>query len=224
MKRKYYANNFVTFEGICNMLTVKKLQLNDSLIIGNGGVRTVYQHPHDKHKCIKITYNHLRNRSVRREILYLFLYHLRKKPFIHLPRFYSLCNTNLGRGAIFDLFYDYDFNRSKMLSEHLENLDASPLSPREIVFLLDELLDHLLQNGIIICDPAPSNLLVHNYAPDCRRLVIVDGIGNPHFIKIADLSTKYAHRLISKKWQTYVETNPLLKTVFTATGYTPRSV
>lgn len=44
--------------------------------------------------------------------------------------------------------------------------------------------------------------------------MIIDGIGNPHFIKLADYIQSFAHQLIKKKWQYYVETNPILAQAF----------
>lgn len=204
------------------MFRTKQLKLDDSLLIGNGGVRKVYQHPLDNNRCIKVTYNHSRRRSVRREILYLCLYRLRNKPFLHLPRFHGFCDSNRGRGAIFDLYRDYNGKRSVMLSEHIAQTSSSPLSPWNIVALLDELLNHLLENEIIVSDPAPSNLLVHYVARNRPRLVIVDGIGNPHFVKIADISTHFAHKIIKKKWWYYVENHPTLQNIFAQTGYKHR--
>lgn len=204
-------------------MNVAKLTLDQSLFISNGGVRKVYQHPHHDDRCIKITFNHLRNRSVRREVIYMTLYHLWKKPFHHLPRFHGFCRTNLGRGAIFDLFRDFDGKISSSLADHLQGAPDNVLTPEEIVTLLNELLDYLLQYNIIACDPAPGNLLVHYPAPKTPRLVLIDGIGNPHFVKIADISSHYAHKLIKKKWRKYVENHPILQDTFTLGRYMRRT-
>lgn len=201
------------------MSTQKTLLLNDSHFLAKGGVRDVYEHPEDSSKCIKITYNYERIRSVRREINYLKKYSRQGIPFTHLPKFHGYCNTNKGKGLIFDLIRDYDGNRSIMLSDHVANRSASNLSANQIVSLLKELYEHLIQHRIIVCDPAPNNLLVYYPNPDHPRLVIVDGIGNPHFLKIADYSTYFAHEIINKKWRKYVEMNVILKEICAETGY-----
>jgi hypothetical protein len=190
--------------------------LQHDLLIGRGGVREVYQHPHFPECCIKIIYNKKRQRSVNREIRYLRRYQRLGKPFDHLTRFHGLCRTNLGKGAVFDLVRDYDGRFSQPLSRHAIGEAVPCLSPGEIFEHLENLLQHLLANEIISCDPAPHNLAVQYLSPEKVRLVIIDGIGNPHFIKVADYSTVFAHRLIRKKWRYYVETNPLLEKAFSS--------
>lgn len=196
------------------------LHLDPGLLIGSGGVRDVYRHPHDKDRCIKIIHNLKRQRSARRETRYLRKYERQGKPFERLTRFHGWCDTNLGAGAIFDLIRDHDGRCSQTLSSHVAAKADPCLSPHEIVEQLIALYRHLLEHNIIVCDPAPHNLVVHYYLPGSARLVIIDGIANPHFIKIADYSTRYSHRLIKKKWWKYMEQNPIMQDVFRLTGYT----
>ncbi|MDK9709379.1 MAG: YrbL family protein [Desulforhopalus sp.] len=190
------------------------LYLDHSLLIGSGGVRHVYRHPHSDDRCIKIIHNPRRQRSVKREIRYLRRYERQGKPFEHLTRFHGWCSTNLGRGAIFDLICDHTGSCSQPLSMHATGQASPCLAPEEIFHLLQALLQHLLSHQIIICDPAPHNLVVQYPFPGKPKLVIIDGIGNPHFIKLADHLRSFAHQLIKKKWRYYVETNPLLAQAF----------
>jgi hypothetical protein len=190
------------------------LYLNHNLLIGGGGVRHVYRHPHHDDKCIKIIHNPKRQRSVKREIRYLRRYKCQGKPFEHLTHFHGWCSTNLGHGAIFDLICDYNGQYSQPLSKHATGQASPCLTPREIFQHLQSLYQHLLDHEIIICDPAPHNLVVQYSFQEKPKLVIIDGIGNPHFIKIADYLRSFAHKLIKKKWQYYVVTNPLLAQAF----------
>jgi hypothetical protein len=195
------------------------LLLSPELVIGRGGSRTVYCHPGDAAKCIKILHNKERQRSVCREMRYLRRYWRQGKPFDHLTRFFGYCQTSLGRGAVFELVRSYDGTRAATLADHLGGKVAGGLTPevivRELVVLFHSLLDH----EIIVSDPAPHNLAVCFSAPKTPRLVLIDGIGNPHFIKIADYRKVSAHRIIKKKWRYYVEDNPLLAETFQVTGY-----
>ncbi|NNK94328.1 MAG: hypothetical protein HKP41_08260 [Desulfobacterales bacterium] len=197
----------------------EEIQLNESFIIGKGGVKTVYQHPNYQSRCIKIAYNFSKKRPVRREILYLIFYYHYHKPFTHLSAFHGMCKTNFGKGAVFDLIRNYDGSLSKMLSDHIIDPNLPQLSPAQIVLLLDELYDHLIEHSIIACDPAANNLAVQFSEPECAKLVIVDGIGNPHFVKIADFSKKYAAKTIHKKWQKYVERSQILHEVLSKGKY-----
>lgn len=197
----------------------EEIQLNESLIIGKGRVRKVYQHPVYQNKCIKIIYNYSKKRPVRREILYLIIYHHYHKPFTHLSAFHGMCKTNFGRGAVFYLIRNYDGSISKMLSEHITDPNLPQLSPVQIVSLLDDLYEYLIEHSIIVCDPALDNLAVQFTEPECVKLVVVDGIGNPHFIKVADFSKKYATEAIHKKWQKYVERKQVLQEIFSKGNY-----
>ena len=192
----------------------KILSLDETLLIGKGGVREVFQHPNDPSKCIKITFNQEKRRSVKREIRYLRLYHRRKKPFERLTRFHGYCLTTKGKGAIFDLIRNFDGKKSLTLSDHVAGKAEPCLQPTEIVNLLNDLFEHLLQHNIIISDPAPHNLLIHYTSANRKKLVIIDGIGNPQFIGLADFSTYYAHKIIKKKWRYYVEENISLEHIF----------
>lgn len=190
------------------------IHLDNTLLLNKGGVREVYHHPEDPSKCIKITFNLKKRRSVIREIKYLQLYKRRNMPFKHLSSFHGYCKTTKGRGEVYDLIRDFDGKVSVMLSEHVSNKVTPCLGPAEIRNLLNDLYKHILRYNIIISDPAPHNLLVRYFSKDQKKLVIVDGVGNPYFIKIADYSTYFAHRLIKKKWRKYVVSNLFLENIF----------
>jgi PhoP regulatory network protein YrbL len=191
------------------------LHLDHDLLIGRGGVRTVYQHPNDTDKCIKLLFNEKKKRAVQREEAYLRKYWSAHKPFDHLSRFFGHCHTTLGRGGIFELIKDYDGAISNPLAAFLPgNNLADKLSPTQIASLLFHLRNHLLIHCIIVSDPAPGNIVVKYITPDHPTLVLIDGIGNPHFIKIADYSQRAARKIIAKKWRYYVEDNPSLAGIF----------
>jgi hypothetical protein len=190
------------------------LVLNETLLLARGGVRAVYRHPADTDKCLKIVFNQQRRRSARREITYLKKYSRRHGPLDYLPRFYGFCSTNLGRAAIFELIRDVDGQVSRSLAEYVAGRVTPGLGAGQIVELLAELHHRLLADQVIACDPAPANLLVQYRDADRPRLVLVDGIGNPHFIKIADFSKYYADKLINKKWRVHVVENRTLREIF----------
>lgn len=187
------------------------LHLDHDLLIGRGGVRTVYRHPNDSDKCIKLLFNEKKRRAVQREETYLKKYWGARKPFDHLSRFYGHCYTSLGRGGVFQLIKDYDGAISNPLSDFLPGKTlANKLAPTQIASLLFDLRNHLLSHCIIVSDPAPGNIVVKYGTPGHPTLVLIDGIGNPHFIKFADFSASAARKIIAKKWQYYVQNNPSL--------------
>jgi len=195
-------------------LKTAPLVLDETLLLARGGVRAVYRHPAEADKCLKIVFNQQRRRSVRREITYLKKYHRRHGPLDYLPGFYGFCSTNLGRAAIFELIRDVDGQVSRSLAEFVAGRVTPGLGAGQIVELLAELHHRLLADQVIACDPAPPNLLVQYRDAHRPRLVLVDGIGNPHFIKIADFSKYYADKLINKKWRVHVAENRTLRAIF----------
>lgn len=187
------------------------LALDDSLLIGKGGVRSVYRHPCDDDKCVKILFNRAKQRAVRREERYLARYWKEGKPFDHLSRYFGACATTLGAGGIFQLVRDHDGAISRPLSSYLAGQPFFGHLPAErIATLLRQLRSHLLTHRIIVSDPAPGNIVVNFPSPEAPRLVLIDGIGNPHFIKLADYWGQAAEKIIAKKWRYYIEDNPSL--------------
>lgn len=197
------------------------VDLDQSLLIARGGVREVYQHPQHDDRCIKIVHNPKRLRSVKRETRYLLRYERQGKPFERLSRFHGWCKTTLGSGGVFDLIRDHDGRCAQTLLSHVGGQADPCLSAGEIVEQLTALYHHLLEHQIIVSDPALHNLVVHYPVPGRPRLVVVDGVGNTNFIKIADYRKHSAHQIIKKKWRRYIEVSPLLAEVFLATGYKP---
>ena len=195
------------------------LKLDDRLLLFKGNVRYVYQHPDDPGKCIKITYNTKKKRSVQREIRYLQKYQSQGKPLDRLPKYYGRLQTNLGRGGVFDLIRDYDGTISKTLSHCVAQNHEYRLTSGEITAELQAMCIYFVENDIIVCDPAPHNIVIHRPTASSFRFVIVDGIGNPHFFKLGDYVSSIARKHILRKWKRYMEDNPSMQDVLVRGGY-----
>lgn len=195
------------------------ISLDDTHLLFRGNIRNVYLHPMNADRCIKITHNLSRLRSVMRETRYLSKYQRQGKPFERLPRFHSWIDTSLGKGAIFDIVRDYDGSISKTLSFYIEQDFPDKFSPESISLELIAMRNHFLENNIIICDPAPHNIVVKYISKQTFSLVLVDGIGNPHFIKFGDILAHYSRKQILKKWSKYLENHPTIKKTLIAGGY-----
>uniref|UniRef100_UPI003F6951ED YrbL family protein n=1 Tax=Methylophaga sp. TaxID=2024840 RepID=UPI003F6951ED len=95
------------------------LQLTKEQLIGKGWHRECYQHPEDRHLCIKVVVNGDDTETKREQAYYRHLgRHLTNWEAI--PRFYENVSTNLGQGAVFDLIHDNDGSVSKTLGYYLE--------------------------------------------------------------------------------------------------------
>ncbi len=182
-----------------------KIQLDDFLFVGAGKTRKVYSHPSDFKKCIKIEAHNVlnpvtlkrRKKAAIRERRYLSRYARKQCDFTQLARFWGDVDTNLGPGEIYDLVRDDDGNVAQSLGHYLRE----GMAFEEVKSLLDDLQAYMITNGIIPTDLHVGNVVVQKLDSG-NKLVIVDGIGNPEFLKLADyvkaLSTSKIKRRIKR--------------------------
>ena len=147
----------------------------DTSPIGKGRERTCYILPDDTTKIVKISGNETNTQTQREIAFYRTIKNKKDFNYAQLPRFYGLCNTNLGEGFIVDLVQDYNGEVSKSLRWYLNQ--GHPLAEYEN--LLTDLRTYLLEQLIIINhDMVPGNLLLQKLSSKNSRLVLIDGIGD----------------------------------------------
>lgn len=176
------------------------LQINSDPI-GKGKERACYIHPEDPRKAIKISTGKVSAQS-RREIK--FYRKLQKRGGIvdeHIPKFYGLCETNLGQGIVVDLIRNYDGEISRPLYWYL----AQGFPIEEFEPYLDELKQSFLQNLIIFNhDLAISNLLVQKSSAVKVRLVAIDGLGDVIALDWLDIFPFLVRRKIRRRWARFI--------------------
>ena len=168
------------------------------MLIGVGSERKCYIHPHDKRKCIKITYKFGQRTSVRckREIKYSLKYSSLPESFSSIPKYFGKVNTNMGIGHVFELVLDYDGNISSKLTEYIHKKELKkPLKDK-----ISELHDSLLQARVLVSDFHPGNIVVKKNNAEDFELVVIDGYGNSDFIKIADYSRFFLKKKLMRKF------------------------
>ncbi|MBT8436946.1 MAG: PhoP regulatory network YrbL family protein [Gammaproteobacteria bacterium] len=169
--------------------------------IGRGKERACYVHPDDPRKAIKISIGGVSTQS-RREIK--FYRGLKKRGGVdekHIPKFYGLCETNLGQGIVVDLIRNYDGEVSRPLNWYL----AQGCLIEEFEPYLDELKHSFLQNLIIFNhDMTIGNLLVQKVSTRETRLVAIDGLGDVTALNWPDFFPFLVQRKIRRRWARFM--------------------
>jgi hypothetical protein len=176
------------------------LQINTDPV-GKGKERACFVHPDDPQKAIKISIGDSSEQS-RREIKF---YQKRQKSGSdsdqHTPRFYGLCETNLGQGIVVDMIRDQDGEISRPLNWYLA--EGYPIEDFEPY--LDELKQSFLQNLIIFNhDMTVGNLLFQKISASDARLVAIDGLGDVVALDWLDVFPSLVRRKISRRWKRFI--------------------
>ena len=133
------------------------LQINTDPV-GKGKERACFVHPDDPQKAIKVAHGDASEQS-RRETRFYQKLQKRGGSDQHIPRFYGLCETNLGQGIVVDMIRDQDGEISRPLNWYLA--EGYPIE--EFEPYLAELKQSFLQNLIIFNhDMTVGNLLFQN--------------------------------------------------------------
>lgn len=169
--------------------------------IGKGKERACFVHPDDPQKAIKISIGSVSKQS-RREIK--FYRRLKQRGGVndpHVPRYYGLCETNLGRGIVVDLIRDQDGQISRPLNWYLA--EGYPIEDFEPY--LHELKKSFLHNLIIFNhDMTVGNLLFQKVSATSARLVAIDGLGDVVIFGWLDVFPPVARRKISRRWARFI--------------------
>ena len=101
------------------MLDKQILQLDDTLLYGQGSHKKCFLHPHNKNLCIKLAYNRGGQKDLLREINYIDVLNRRHKDYSILPQYFGKVNTNLGTGYVFEIIRDYNGNKTQTLEDFI---------------------------------------------------------------------------------------------------------
>jgi hypothetical protein len=174
------------------------LELSEDLLIGTGRRRRCFQHPDDPGKCVKVSYRiGEREMGSKREEAYYRKYERRGCSLQHLAKFYGTVETNQGLGYVFELVRDADGSISPSLGE----LVRGGVPVDELKNELVELRDYMFTEGVIAGDFNQGNILVQQQEGGRRKLVIIDGLGNSDFVKVADYLKPFRDRKLRRKWE-----------------------
>ncbi len=169
--------------------------------IGKGKERACYIHPEDPRKAIKISMGKV-NEQTRRDIkFYRKLARRATGENRHIPKFYGLCETNLGKGIVVDLIRNYDGEISRPLNWYL----AQGVPIEEFDVYLEELKHSFLQNLIIFNhDMTIGNLLFQRSSTSSARLVAIDGLGDVVALDWLNRFPFLVRRKIRRRWARFI--------------------
>jgi hypothetical protein len=174
------------------------VSLTANLFVAEGTDRKCFRHPSEAQLCIKVLHPECRSGRIWRELNYYSSLRRRGADFQHLTRFQGLIDTNLGKGAIFELVLDDDARVSKSLAYYLAQNDRH--FDAWITGAIEGLKQDFYQQWIVFHDLNPTNILVKRLGFNEFRLVVIDGIGHNHFIPLASYSRIFARRKIIRVW------------------------
>lgn len=177
------------------------IDLTNAMYIGRGSERSVYIHPNDPQKLIKVIRNGRKDIQTKRETKSYKKLAKRlantDKSWKHLPRYYGECSTNLGKGQVVEAIRDYDGKISKTLQYYIELNGVEPYR-----HALNELKSYLLNNLIIINHDISSllNIVVKKETEENYYLILIDALGDHTAIKILNVVPTLARQKINRRW------------------------
>lgn len=181
------------------------IQLDDSLLYGQGSHKKCFLHPHNKNLCIKIAYNEGRQKDLIREINYIDVLKRRHKDYSILPKYFGKVNTNLGTGYVFEIIRDYNNGRTQTLEDFITDLNLFSQNYSLIVRLLKELKEKLYKNEIITMVLFPENILFQKTDENTYRVRIVNDMGSAVLIPLEYHFKYFAHTKILRRWKMFLE-------------------
>lgn len=178
------------------------IQLDDSLLYGQGSHKKCFLHPHNK---IKIAYNEGGQKDLIREINYIDVLKRRHKDYSILPKYFGKVNTNLGTGYVFEIIRDYNNGRTQTLEDFITDLNLFSQNYSLIVRLLKELKEKLYKNEIITMVLFPENILFQKTDENTYRVRIVNDMGSAVLIPLEYHFKYFAHTKILRRWKMFLE-------------------
>lgn len=181
------------------------IELDESLLLGMGNERECYRHPDRSDVCIKVNRAGIRGR--RQNILeFRYFGYLtgRKIPFDHLPLCHGWCETNRGRGLLFEMVTDDDNAISRCL---VDQVRAGDMTEDQMWQELSDLHDYLWRHSLVIGDINVDQML-YQRRESGNRLMIIDGMGGrrPGFkATLLRYVRPLARRKMRKNWPRILE-------------------
>ena len=175
------------------------IELEPDHRFAGGYHRDCYVHPADESLCIKVSLRGNFTESTREAKYYK---HLQRRhvPWDLLPRFHGFVETNLGRGAVFDLVRDHDGKVSATLEHYLRSPESMAANIDGLSAAFGALKAHLIEHRIITRTLKAKNIVYQITGPVAGRLVIIDNIGNTEFFPVGNYVGVFARRKITRKW------------------------
>jgi len=148
------------------------IQLDNTLLIGQGRDRACYQHPENKELCIKVALKP--EKQSKREKNYLEYLKSKNRDLGHVSQYHGTIQTNLGTGYLFDLARDSDGKIAMTLKSAIKK---KIIKETEVIRLISELENYLYSEKICVYDLSPSNIVVQKDTSNKWQFTLIDGLG-----------------------------------------------
>lgn len=188
------------------------LELDESAPVAIGEHRKIFEHPEDRNLCIKVIWDGGAKETQREEKYYRLL-EKKNISWELLPRYYGFIETNLGRGAIFDLVRDYDGGLSRSLGYYIASDTLEEAHQLSLSRAFVALKEYLCRYGVITMKLKSQNIVFRKLDDVEGELVLVDSVGNSDLLPICDYSAFFARRKVLRKWrrfETSLMTQPMV--------------
>jgi len=174
------------------------VSLTTDFLVAEGTDYQCFRHPGDEQYCIKVLNPQRPAGPFWSEVSYCASLRRRGVKFDHIAGFHGLIETNLGRGAIFDLVRDDDAQISRSLENYLQRQDQHINA--WAIDAMETLKQDLLRQWIVCHDLNPGNLRVKRLGFDEFRLVVVAGVGHRQLLPLASYSRRLARKRLTRNW------------------------
>lgn len=178
-------------KGFYSMNNYNILEIDETLLIGNGRHKRVYLHPHTTTQCIKIAYK-LPDPDIDRELKYRNLRNKNNNPATMLPNYYGTVPTTLGKGYVFERICDYDGNTSQTMYQFIESHPFTDEHIKTVQAMLLQFKELYFTEKILTYDMNPVNYLVQKLSPTKLTIKCIDDIGSSVLIPL-ELYICYFH-------------------------------
>jgi len=188
-----------------------QVDLSAAQKVGEGTKRSVYVHPEDRSRLVKVvrpdrTRNWTRPSQSWKRLFFrsgamsLFIDEIREELTLHargeyppfLAPILAICSTNLGIGLIYPAIRD----DGGAIARDVRQLIVDGRYEPEVEAAVEEFLERVLESPLIISDLSPSNISCPLIGGK-RLCFIVDGIGDDTLLRLPSLSP-FANRLVKR--------------------------
>jgi hypothetical protein len=169
--------------------------------IGEGRERACYIHPEDPRQAIKIPTGSVSDQTLRDIKFYKRLKKTGITDNSHVPKYFGLCETSIGRGIVVELIRNYDGEIARPLNWYLA--EGVPIEDFDVY--LNELKQSFLDDLIIFNhDMNIGNLLFQKTSTSSAQLVAIDGLGDTVAIDWFDNFPILVRRKIKRRWKRFI--------------------
>jgi len=172
------------------------LRISEQDFIGKGNKKVVYAHPENQSLCVKFSNPDTKGSlaDIKREIKYL-KKHQHKLPF--LAQYIRAIPTNRGTGYVYNRIINHDNSPAITLQKYIAT------NKEHRIDIHDKLVDiyhQLYEQNAVVCDLNINNFLLRKTLSGEYKLYLIDGFGNPEFIKLSDTFKYFQRKKLYRKF------------------------